>query len=300
MPITTNKSSNWSKSVVEWIEGDKAYLSTVFSWDLQVTYQRAVWFKAEGYKVYVGGPAIILNPGRFANVATEEWVLSESEKPNALIHHNPNATFTTRGCIRNCPFCAVPKIEGSLRELSDWQPKPLVCDNNLLAASRLHFNRVIDRLKAIRRIDFNQGLDARLLTKHHASRLAELDLYAVRLAWDSAKNETAFMQAYELLRKAEIPKCRIRVYTLIGYKDSPNEALYRLETIRNLGIVPNPMRYQPLNCEIKDSYIAPGWTDKELRRFVRYWSNLAYLGGIPFNEFEEAPLGSGAIRSLRK
>jgi hypothetical protein len=286
MPITVNGSSDWLKTFAEWTEGQTAFISVVFSWDLQAAYQRAVWLRAEGYSVRVGGPAVMVNPGHFPYVATEEWALSHRDKPNALAHHNPNATFTSRGCIRHCSFCAVPKIEGDLVELHHWEPKSLVCDNNLLACSRAHFDRVIDRLKPVSGIDFNQGLDARLLKLYHADRLAELDLYAVRLAWDSVKNESAFMRAYEHLRKAGISKRLIRVYVLIGYKDNPDDALYRLETVRKLGVTPNPMRYQPLNSAVKDAYVAPGWTDRELRRYVRYWSNLAHLGGIPFSEFE--------------
>ena len=34
--------------------------------------------------------------------------------------HNPDATFTTRGCIRACPFCTVPRTEGRFVELQDW------------------------------------------------------------------------------------------------------------------------------------------------------------------------------------
>jgi len=37
--------------------------------------------------------------------------------------HNPDATFTTRGCPRACPFCAVPRIEGKFRELRKGGPR---------------------------------------------------------------------------------------------------------------------------------------------------------------------------------
>ena len=265
--------------MVEWTHGNVAYLSVVFSWQLPEAYQRAVWLKAEGYRVRAGGPAVAMQPNYLADVAQIDGEV------NALPRHNPNATFTSRGCIRRCSFCAVPKIEGDLVELDDWEPRPVVCDNNLLACSRAHFDRVIDRLKLLSGIDFNQGLDARLMTKYHAGRLAELDLKFVRLAWDSLKGANEFMRAFELLRKAGIAKQAIRVYVLIGFRDTPEDALYRLEAIRGLGITPNPMRYQPLDSVIRNAYVDSDWTDRELRRYVRYWSNLAHLGGIPFNEF---------------
>ncbi len=175
----SNQSSNgWSGGLTEWIEDDMAYLSVVFSWRLHEAYQRVLFLRAQGLRVRLGGGAVTLNSQMFDGIA------ELGGQVNALQYHNPNATFTSRGCIRKCPFCAVPKIEGALVELDDWELKPLICDNNFLACSRKHFDRVIDRLKPLKDVDFNQGLDARLLTNYHASRLAELDSKCIRFAWD--------------------------------------------------------------------------------------------------------------------
>jgi hypothetical protein len=162
--------------------------------------------------------------------------------------------------------------------------RPIICDNNFLAYSRAHFDRVVDRLKPLSGIDFNQGLDARLLTPYHAGRLAELDCL-VRLAFDSVAYESQFMQAYETLRAAKIPKRRIRVYVLIGFNDTPRDALYRLQAVRDLGSDPNPMRYQPLDILKKNDYVHPNWTEKELARYMRYWSRLRWLRKVPFEEY---------------
>lgn len=284
------QSSGWAGGYIEWVEGKVAYLSVVFSWQLQMAYQRAVWYKAQGYFVRAGGPAVALNPDFLSGVTIQ----LDSGSVRALARHNHNATFTTRGCIRRCPFCAVPKIEGALRELSDdeWEPRSLICDNNLLAASIEHFDHVIDRLQKsrIQDIDFNQGLDARLLTPHHAMRLAELyqngQLKKVRLAWDNVKTEGQLRRAFEMLRSVKIPANKIGVYVLIGFDDTPEDALYRLMTIwHDLKAWPNPMRYQPLDSKQKNKYIALGWTHRELQRYVRYWSNLRYLSAVPFGEF---------------
>jgi len=141
---------------VDWIEDNTAYISCVFSWQLDKAYMRAIFLQSSGYHVKIGGPAIVNNPAMFTE-------FDRSGSPDALLRHNPNATFTSRGCIRHCSFCAVPKIEGDLVELKDWKVKPIICDNNLLACSDAHFDKVIDRLLAnkITGIDFNQGLDAR-------------------------------------------------------------------------------------------------------------------------------------------
>lgn len=264
---------------IEWAEEGTAYLSVVFSWHLDRAWQRAVWYRALGYRVRAGGPAIDINPEALADVA------EVGGEVDALPRHNPKATFTTRGCIRHCPFCAVPSVEGEFRELDNWPIRPTICDNNFLASSRTHFDDAIDKLKPLNNVDFNQGLDSRLLTDYHATRLAELDLYVARLAWDDTAYEAQFMRAYERLRKAGIPASIIRVYVLIGFNDTPEDALYRLQTIKGLGSWPNPMRYQPLGVRKRNGYVAPEWTERQLRDYMRYWSRLRWLEHIPFEEY---------------
>lgn len=278
MPILI-ANMNWSGGYIEWIEGNTAYISVVFSWLLGKAFQRAVWLKMQGYEVRAGGPAVSYNP---------KFLLSVAEiggEVDALSRHNPEATFTTRGCIRKCSFCIVSKIEPEYKELSDFPIRPIVCDNNFLASSRKHFDLVIDRLKPIKGIDFNQGLDSRLLTKYQAERLAELDLYCVRLAWDHVGIEKDIMRSIDLLLAAGIPKNKIRCYVLIGFDDTPKDALYRLQTLKDLGLWPNPMRYQPLNAVRRNEYIASGWTERQLRNYMRYWSRLRWLEHIPFADY---------------
>jgi len=263
----------WSKRALDWVNDDtgEAFLSVVFTWDLPDAYSRAVWLRQLGYTVHAGGPAVALMPDYLAGVAT-----CNGREVAALERHNPDATFTSRGCIRRCPFCAVPRIEGDLSELDDWPVRPIVCDNNLLACSRAHFDRVVDRLRPLSGIDFNQGLDARLLTKYHAERLAELDC-TVRLAFDSMAYEAQFRRALDTITSAGIPPDRVRVYVLIGYHDAPEDALYRLNTVRELGAWPNPMRYQPLDALTFNSYVGEYWTERELRRYMRYWARSMFF-----------------------
>jgi pyruvate-formate lyase-activating enzyme len=204
---------------------------------------------------------------------------------NALPYHNPDATFTSRGCVRNCPFCAVPKIEGQLRELETWDRKPIVCDNNLLACSKSHFDKVVDSLKGLKQVDFNQGLDSRFLTPYHADRLAELDLSCLRLAWDNVKYEQSFMDAVAVLDKAGFKRDMIRTYVLIGFTDTPEDAHYRLETLREMGILPSVMRFHPLDSMYFHNYVGPHWTEEKLVRLCNYYSRIGYIGWVPFEDY---------------
>jgi len=279
----TRKRGGWKHhGLVEWTEGKTAFLSVVFSWNLQEAYQRACFWQAMGYRVIAGGPAIAYNPTFLSDVA----LVPQNYPIIALPYHNLDATRTTVGCPRKCPFCIASIIEGEFREIEHWTPHPILCDNNFLASSRRHFDRVIDGLKPLESVDFNQGLDARFLTSYHAQRIAELDIRCVRLAWDYTGMEDAFMSAFERLTTAGIPSSMIRVYVLMGFKDDPKDTLYRLETIREMGAWPNPMRYQPLDAMQRDQFLGSNWTEHELTRIKKYYSSLRYYGHIPFKSFD--------------
>lgn len=275
---------DWSGGIAEWIENDTAFISAVFSWNTQNAYMRCVYYKSCGYKVRCGGQAVEMNREVFSEFDT-------SGKVDALFRHNPDAVFTSRGCIRNCSFCLVPKLEGALIEYDDWEVKPIICDNNLLATSQSHFDKVIDRLldAGIKGVDFNQGLDARILTDHHARRFAELPKDTiVRLAWDHISTEKLYRESFERLVIAGVKPSQIRTYVLIGYNDTPEDARYRLESVRSLGALPNPMRFQPLDALRRNSYVGANWSNDLLTRYMRYWSNLNITGGFSFDEYKRS------------
>lgn len=271
--------AGWRKDIASWRIGKHLYLSVPFTWLLPQAHK-----VAEAYTtgpVHAGGPAVSLMPDYLADVAEVGGV---SPIPPLSVH-NPLATFTTRGCPNACKFCAVPRIEGDLVELAEWEPRPLVCDNNLLAASKRHFDRVIDRLKSLPFVDFNQGLDCRLFRPHHARRLGELKEAKIRFAFDSLEQESRLKGALDLARLHGLKD--FGVYVLIGFGDTQEEALYRLEKVREWGVRPNPMRYQPLDCIKKNSHPLPtGWTEYEMLRTMQYFGRLRWLEHIPFSEYQ--------------
>lgn len=269
----------WTKSIVEWMEDNTAFISVVFSWDLNLAYQRAVWYKSLGYNVRVGGPAVH-GTTMFDGIAEIGGHI-----PDVVSKHNPEATFTTRGCPNKCAFCLVPKIEPEYVELDDFPIRPIICDNNILASTDYHFDMVMEKLSDLENIDFNQGLDSRLLTINKATKLAKLKTDFIRLAFDSRSYEKQFLRGFYNAIESGIPKSKIRVYVLINFRESPEDALYRLEKVRELGALPCPMRYQPVNAMTKNSYIANGWNERLIRNMTRYYFRLSWLGGISFDEY---------------
>ena len=265
--------NSWPKSIAKWHVGDTLYLSVPFTWQLADAQLEAdKWTKGP---VKIGGPAI--------------GAPNDCEGFEPLLFHNPAATFTTRGCVNQCGFCSVPKLEPEFREIPDFRPAPMVCDNNLLAASKVHLRRVVDKLKVFQYVDFNQGLEAARFTPEVADLLSSLKC-KVRFAFDGWYAEQAVIDAVELC-KARTTK-DIGIYVLIGYDDTPGDARARLEIVQSWGIRPNPMRYQPLDACEKDCYVAQGWTDKELKKMTRYYSRLRYLEHIPYEDYQWTEQGN--------
>lgn len=288
----------WPKNIVRWKIGKTLYLSIPFTWLLPSVEIIAAQHKG---KTIIGGPAVNLMPDYFLE---NKKIKTEKTFPiSPLCFHNPLATFTTRGCPNKCEYCAVPKIEGDLIELKDWEPKPIICDNNLLAASRKHFDKVIDKIKIFQLIDFNQGLDARLFTPYIAERITELKHSKLRFACDNQKRKSVVAKAIKIARSAGLKD--ISVYVLIGYKDTPDEALDRLTFVRDyLKVIPNPMRFQPLDSLKKDSYVADNWTNYLLKKYMNYWARQNWLSKVPFEEYKynepKKRKGFGLIEELTK
>lgn len=268
------KVNPWPKKQITWVKNQVLYVSIPFTWNLPevraLLLQRSLFWKS----VVVGGPAVELMPGFFDRI---DYVSEGHSMPGILQKINPLATRTTLGCIRRCKFCAIGtgQIEGKFKELADWPDLPMICDNNLLAASQAHFDRVIDRLVAWTWADFNQGLDARLLTDYHAKRIAEIKKPICRLALDHMDYRSAWQNAFDRLCGARIAKSNIRSYCLIGYNSGPRECWQRCEWIESHGVKAYPMWFHRLNQLSKNivtrEQIKLGWDEGERKRIMGWY-----------------------------
>lgn len=161
--------------------------------------------------------------------------------------------FTSRGCIRHCPFCIVHDKEGGFRR---WQhPREFadprfdtvaMLDNNILADKKWFFEVSDWCLSNGLKVDFMQGLDVRLLDAEIAERLKALKWGArIRFAFDHVDDEPAVMRGITLLKEAGINlKHDVSFFVLAGFKDSTFEdALYRCNRLKAAGVGAYVMRY---------------------------------------------------------
>jgi len=159
----------------------------------------------------------------------------------SLYNLNYSLGFTTRGCIRNCKFCIVPEKEGKIREHAEVEeflnPKSnivVLLDNNFLALPS-HIKKLQKYIKKGWRMDFNQGLDLRLINKENAKLLTKISYKEmIRFAWDNIKDETEIISGLELVIKAGISPRNITVYVLIGFDTTFEEDLYRIKRLRDI------------------------------------------------------------------
>ena len=130
-------------------------------------------------------------------------------------------------------------------------------------------------------VDFNQGLDARLITPEIAGKIATLKTEVIRLAYDYHEMGACVERAITYLSEAGIRRRKIVCYVLHNYADSPDDFLDRIRNLMKWGVVSYPMRFEPLNSLKKNCYVAPKWTQEELEMVADARRVLGTHGAFP-------------------
>ena len=359
-------------------------------------------FLADGGKIFVGGVAATLVPKFFEeatgikpheglldkpdDLGKQDDVIIDTLPPDYSIldeidYKYPAAdaylTYTTRGCIRKCTFCAVSRLEPEYKDHvkifeqlkhteNQFGAKRnlLLMDNNVLASKK--FDEIIDEIKAcgfgkganylppdeyaitlknlreafndraylkkmihlydelerklpenlagefylrreekfllsvssatkekifeldefvrplfekyfkhknlVRYVDFNQGLDARLLDEKKMARLAELNIHPMRIAFDHIEQREIYERAIRLAAKYGVRD--LSNYLLYNFLDTPEDFYNRLRINIDLceeldvAIYSFPMKYCPIDDRKffrNRDYIGRHWNKKFIR-----------------------------------
>jgi hypothetical protein len=245
-----------------WDEADEVHVSVTFREDIP----RAEWLAKQWEPVAtvkIGGPALNDRGGEFI--------------PGMYI--KPGYVVTSRGCPNRCWFCDAWKREGNeIREYAVNDGFNLL-DNNILACSQEHQERVFDMLSRQKeRPRFTGGLEAALFTEHHAEVMQRLNPKGIIFAYDEPDDWEPLVNAARICREAGLinqKKHTVRAYVLIGYaKDTIREAEERLKAVCRLCIMPAAMLYDKEKHNAKND----GWI-----RFQREWMN-PYIVGVKMRE----------------
>ena len=315
--------------------------------------------------------------------------------------NNAYFAYMTRGCVNNCPFCAVPTLEPqycdyiNLKQRIEYTDKRfgarkdlLLLDNNVLASNcydqiideikecgfgvgatytppneyeitinNLHdsyndrayirkaisiYKEIIDKLKddaektelylrledthclnyysaskdkileldeyirplyekthklskRKRIVDFNQGIDSRLITKANMTKLAEVNIYPLRIAFDHWKLKDIYEQSIRTAVGSGIKN--LSNYLLYNFDDKPEELYYRLrmnvDLCEELGasIYSFPMKYHPINDKdffMNRDFIGKHWNRKFIRAIQAVLNSTKGKIGRGIDFFEEA------------
>jgi len=279
-------------------EPDVIYITSLFTYAWEPVHE-VIRFYSDRYKkarVVVGGVYASLCPDHLKESFGDRIEICRGVVPE-LDHLLPaywlipewksSILFSSRGCIRKCPFCSVPQLEPkfearkSIKHLIyPGHKKVTLWDNNILASP--YWKDIFAELEESGlEVDFNQGLDARLLTEETALRLKRLRIPRVRLAYDSKGIKESLRKAIGLLKDVGIDGRRIVVYCLFNYLDTPVDFLERIKDLLDWGVVSYPMRYQALEPGSKDSYISPNWTKEQLEMLAKARRVIGYGGAFP-------------------
>lgn len=279
---------------------DIIYITTMFTFKWKTTIETIKFYQREKHKkatVVVGG---ILGSLLQDEVECETgirphfglWDEVDQMEPDYHLkgiesYYTNNASFgyATKGCPNRCPFCAVHKLEPqfipfiSLEHQIDKNKKDLILlDNNVLASSE--FPKIIEEIKkfgfekgarfgnSYRHVDFNQGVDARLLDDEKIRLLSEIALKPLRIAFDNINLEDLYIEKVRLAHEHKITE--LSNYILFNFNDTPDDFYRRLriniDLNEELGLnmFSFPMKYVPLDAKNR-KYIGKNWTPTQLR-----------------------------------
>jgi len=207
--------------------------------------------------------------------------------------------YTSRGCIRKCHFCGVPKLEGMQRDVESltdlvraiddlYGPKKdlILMDNNVVASAR--FKEIIaeirdlgftpgakllrpgSRIPVQRRVDFNQGVDARILCKDpmYLKELSSICLKPLRIAFDHLGVKKPYEKAVRYAHEYGLNE--LSNYMLYNFHDGPDDLFERMRLNVTLNeelgvrIWSFPMRYQPTDRPDR-GHVGEKWSRYQLR-----------------------------------
>ena len=163
--------------------------------------------------------------------------------------------FLTRGCPRGCQFCHVAPKEGrcsqKVADLAEfWNGQGSVClsDPNILACKEAP-DLLRQLTKSGAKVEFNQGLDARLITPEIAEILASMKLKRPHFAMDTMssmesvkKGITLYVDAYKRV-KGKWDWRNARVFCLTNFNTSHAEDMERIKAIQECECHPYVMIY---------------------------------------------------------
>lgn len=263
--IALMKISTYHKSIgddVEWYNPlshyDKAYFSKIF------TFTPDYGYYVNADKVEKGGTGynICKVLPEYIDKIYPDYGLYPS------IDKNTAYGFLTRGCPNRCPWCIVPDKEGNIKpymdveEVAKDRKNLILMDNNILACD-YGIEQINKIIKNKYRVDFNQGLDARLVTDDIAKLLSKVRwIKRIRFGCDTPGQVNDVKKAVSLLDKHGY-KGEIFLYCIIRNLRETYDRIMAFQPNKRYVIQAQP--YRPLTHE--------PWSIPQWQKDMAHWAN---------------------------
>lgn len=247
------KISAWHKR-----QGDDVEWYDVFAERYDIVYKSKVFSFTPDYNIVISNADKIVKGGTgyaIHGAGGEHYIKEEDASlPDEIEHIYPDYDlygikdtaygFLTRGCPRGCGFCIVGKKEGlcsrkvaDLGEFWGGQKSIVLNDPNILACR--DWKDLLGQLaesKAL--VDFNQGLDARVLTEAKCMALDEIKIKEIHFAWDRYEDKEKVLPKLKMFSEVCRNKPHMHnaiVYVLVNHTSTLEQDLERIYTLRELG-----------------------------------------------------------------
>ena len=301
------KISAWHKQrgdTVEWYEPllhgfpqkplDRVYMSKVFSFSHDYEYHvnaEKIIRGGSGYAIQtINGKEVFDKkkdadlPGYIEHIYPDYSIYPEQTKDTAF-------GFLTRGCPRGCAFCHVEQKEGKrsykVADLSEFwrgQKKIVLCDPNILAC-REHMELLQQLADSGAKVNFNQGLDVRLMNEENIAILKKIKLDKIHVAYDRYEDKDIIeprMKKFKEMTGFDKDKGKVAVYILVNFGTTIEQDIERIQFCRSLNFSPYPMIYDREHA------------DPIYKKLQRWCNNFIFWKTPTFEEYN----GGGIVTTL--
>ena len=293
--IPLMKISAWHKAQgdsVEWYHPmfsghmDKVYMSKVFSFTPDYEYvidADEIIKGGSGYCIELVDGKEIYHAERDRNLPDEV----EHMFPDYGLYGIADTAygFLTRGCPRGCGFCHVANKEGKcshkVADLSEFfrggvHKRVILCDPNILACPD-HMELLQQLADSGAKVNFNQGIDIRLVNDRNLELLKQIRLDGIHFAFDRWQDKDIIeprLRAFAEKTGYDRNKGRVMVYILCNYDTTLEQDIYRIQLCRELNFSPYPMIYDKEHA------------DPIYRKLQRWCSNFIFWSCPTFEEYK--------------
>jgi hypothetical protein len=292
------KISAWHKAQGDHVE----WYQPMFSGHMDRVYMSKVFSFTQDYEYYIDADEIIKGGSGYCIRLEDGKEVYDTEKdqplPREIEHIYPDYSlypeltkdtaygYLTRGCPRNCGFCHTTQKDGcrsvkvaDLTEFWSGQKNIILLDQNILACKE-HLDLLDQLIESGSKVEFNGGLDIRMITKQNVEKLKQIKSKRIHFAFDRYQDRKVVMRNLRIFKEMtgfNRHKGNVTVYVLCNYDTTLEQDMERIQFCRELNFSPYLMIYDkkhadPIYRQLQ-RWVNNSWVFWKVPTFEEYNSN---------------------------